>query len=171
MKRLFGAGLALLCLAVPAGAREALGELELLVRQVDLTSSGRGAAGARIEVVLQASAPIQDVRLTFLRSDGTPLTRATRAIDPGPLAWRRPGSADPEDAGTLSLAPGTELRATVAVPLPHRGSYEVVVRAAGTGPQGPVTTEGMVRLDFDVRSSTGVERDGVIEFEAREGRP
>lgn len=171
MKRLLGVGLAALCLAVPAAAREGIGELGLLVRQVDLTPSGRAAAGARIEVVLQSAVPVEDVRLSFLRSDGTPWTRATRAIDPGPLSWRRPGATDPEDAGDLSLAPGTELRATVPVPLPHRGSYEIVVRAEGTGPQGPVTTEGMVRIDFGASSSTAVERDGVMEFQVKEGRP
>jgi hypothetical protein len=171
MKCLLGVGIVALCLAIPAAAREGIGELGLLVRPVDLTPSGRGAAGARIEVVLQATVPVEDVRLTFLRSDGTPLTRATRRLDPGPLSWRRTGSADPEDAGTLVLAPGTELRATVVVPLAHRGSYEIVVRATGTGPEGPVVTEGMARLDFDVASSTGVERDGVIEFQGKEGRP
>jgi hypothetical protein len=170
MKRLLGTAIAVLCLAAPAAAREAIGDLDLLVRQVDLTPSGRDAAGARIEVVLQAASPMEDVRLTFLRSDGVPLTPATRPIDPGPLSWRRPGATDPEDAGLQSLLPGTVLRAIVPVPLPHRGSYEIVVRAQGTGPQGPVTTEGMVRLDFDV-PTRGVERDGVIEFEATEGRP
>ena len=171
MKRLLGVGLVALCVAIPAAAREGIGELGLLVRQVELTPSGRAAAGARIEVVLQAAVPIEDVRLSFLQSDGTPLTRATRAIDPGRLSWRRPGATDPEDAGDPSLAPGTELRATVQVPLPHKGSYEIVVRAEGTGPLGPVTTEGMVRVEFGVSSSTVVERNDAMEFQVTEGRP
>lgn len=171
MKCLLGFALAALCLAVPAAAREATGDLGLLVRQVDLTPSGRGAAGARIEVILQAASPVEDVRLSFLRSDGVPLTRATRTIDAGPMSWRRPGATDPEDASDPSLAPGSELRATVQIPLPHKGSYEIVVRAEGKGPQGPVRTEGMVRLDFGVSSSTAVERDGVMEFQVKEGRP
>jgi hypothetical protein len=46
-----------------------------------------------------------------------------------------------------------------------------VVHAEGDGPDGPVTTEGMVRIDFGVSSTTYVERDGVAEFTAKEVRP
>jgi len=159
------------CLTAPSFAREPIGALGLQVRPVDATPSERGHGGARIEVVLEAAAPIEHVRLSFLRSDGTPLTAATRPIDPGPLTWRRPGASDPEDAGDLSLASGTTLRTTLQVPLPHKGSYEIVVRATGDGDAGPVTTEGMVRIDFGVPSTTYVEHDGVAEFTAREVRP
>jgi len=159
------------CLSTTSFAREAIGALGLQVRPVDVTSSGRGAGGARIAILLEAAVPIEHVRVSFLRSDGTPLSRATRPIDAGALSWRRPGASDPEDSGDLSLAAGTVLQTTLQVPLPHKGSYEVVVRATGDGPDGPVTTEGMVRLDFGVSSITYVEKDGVAEFTAKEVRP
>jgi hypothetical protein len=158
------------CLSTPSFAREAIGALGLQVRPGSVTPSGR-SAGAGIEVLLEAATPIEHVRLSFLRSDGTPLTAATRPIDPGPLSWRRPGGSDPEEAGDLSLAAGTVLRASVQVPLPHKGSYEIVVRATGESATGPVTTEGMVRIDFGVSSTTYVEHDGVAEFTAQEVRP
>lgn len=166
MRHTLAVATCLVCLAVPSFAREPIGALGLQVRPVD-----KGAGGARIAVLLEAAVPIEHVRLSFLRSDGTPLTRATRPIEPGALTWRRPGASDPEDPGDLSLEAGTVLQTTLQVPLPHKGSYEVVVRATGDGPDGPVTTEGMVRIDFGVSSTTYVERDGVAEFTAKEVRP
>ena len=161
---LIAAGLA--CLALPSFAREAIGALGLQVKPLEGT---RG--GARIAVVLEAAVPLEHVRVSFLRSDGVPLTPASRPIDPGRLNWRRPGASDPEDPGDLSLAKGTVLQTTLQVPLPHKGSYEIVVRAEGDGPDGPVTTEGMARIDFGISSVTYVERDGVAEFTAKEVRP
>ena len=78
---------------------------------------------------------------------------------------------NPEMDQELSLAAGDVLQTTVQIPIPHKGSYEIVVRAEGTGPTGPVVTEGMVRIDFGVPSTTFVERDGVAEFEVKGGRP
>ena len=166
MRKLFLIAAGLACLALPSFAREAIGALGLQVKQLD---GARG--GARIAVVLEAAVPLQHVRVSFLRSDGVPLTPASRPIDPGRLEWRRPGASDPEDPGDLSLTQGTVLQTALSVPLPHRGSYEIVVRAEGDGPDGPVTTEGMVRIDFGVSSITYVERDGVAEFTATEVRP
>ena len=171
MRHLLVIATGLVCLSLPLAAREAIGSLGLQVRPVNLTPSGRSTGSAKIEVLLQAAVPIEHVRLTFLQSDGTPSTPATRPFDPGALAWRRPGASDPEEPGDLSLATGTVLGATVPVPLPHRGSYEIVVRADGDGPSGPVTTQAMVRIDFGVPSTTYVERDGVAEFTAKEVQP
>ena len=169
--RLLVVAASLVCLTIPSFSREPIGALGLQVKPVDVTPSGRGAGGTRIEVLLQAAVPLQHVRVSFLQSDGTPLTAATRPIDPGPLSWRRPGASDPEEPGDLSLSAGTILGTTLQVPLPHKGSYEIVVRATGESAMGPVTTEGMVRIDFGVSSTTYVENDGGAEFTAREVRP
>ena len=166
MRLAFAAVLSFICVTSPALAREPIGALGLQVKPVEETSGG-----TRIAVLLEAAIPVEHVRVSFLRSDGVPWTRATRPLDPGPLSWRRPGATDPEDPGDLSLGAGTVLQSTLQVPLPHKGSYEIVVRAQGEGPDGPVTTEGMVRIDFGVSSSSYVERDGVAEFTAREVRP
>jgi len=159
------AAVSLVCFALPSFAREPIGALGLQVRPVG------GAGGSRIAVLLEAAVPLEHVRVSFLRSDGTPLTKASRPIDSGPVSWRRPGATDPEEPGDLTLAAGTVLQTTLQVPLPHKGSYEIVVHAEGDGPDGPVTTEGMVRIDFGVSSTTYVERDGVAEFTAKEVRP
>jgi hypothetical protein len=169
--RLVAAAAIVFCPVLPVHAREAMGDFGLLVRPIDVSASGRGAGGAKITVLLQAATAVEDVRLTFLRSDGVPLTKATRPIDTGRLSWHRPGSMDPEVAGELSLAAGDVLQTTVQIPIPHKGSYEIVVRAEATGPAGPLVTEGMVRIDFGVPSTTLVERDGVAEFQVKEGRP
>jgi hypothetical protein len=169
--RLVAAAAIVLCLALSADTREAMGDFGLLARTIDVTPSGRGAGGAKIAVLLQAATAVEDVRLTFLRSDGIPLTKATRPIDTGRLSWHRPGSMDPEEAGELSLAAGDVLQTIVQVPIPHTGSYEIVIRAEATGPAGPVVTEGMVRIDFGVPSTTFAERDGVAEFEVKAARP
>jgi hypothetical protein len=166
MHRAVVAALCLVCLSSSIYAREAIGALGLEVKPVQGTGGG-----ARIAVLLQAAVPIEHVRVSFLRSDGVPLTAASRPLDPGPLSWRRPGASDPEDPGDLVLAAGTVLQSTLPVPLPHKGSYEIVVRAEGDGPDGPVATEGMVRIDFGVSSVTSIERDGVAEFTVREVRP
>ena len=67
---LIAAGLA--CLALPSFAREAIGALGLQVKPLEGT---RG--GARIAVVLEAAVPLEHVRVSFLRSDGVPLTPGT----------------------------------------------------------------------------------------------
>ena len=100
-----------------------------------------------------------------------PFAVAATPIDGARLAWRRPGPSDPEEPGDVSLDKGAVLGTRLHVLLPRTGLYEIVVKAVGTGPTGPVSTESMVRIAFGTAVTAPLERDGVAEFTVKENRP
>src|SRR5512144_1937275 len=63
-------------LPCPSFASEALGDLDLRVRLLDVISQGSGRSGdmtgaARIEVIAQSAVQVSEVQLRVLRPDGT----------------------------------------------------------------------------------------------------
>ncbi|MBZ5640451.1 MAG: hypothetical protein LAO51_17045 [Acidobacteriia bacterium] len=141
----------------PALATEALGDLDLRVRLLDVTSTGSGHFGdtrgfARIEVVALAAVPVADLRVRILRPDGTPWMEASRPFHPGQPAWSRVSGGEPlePDSGSLSLPARESARAILRVPLEGAAVHEVIVEILGDGPHGVVRTENMIRAALGV---------------------
>ena len=165
----------------PTPAREALGDLDLGLRVVEVAADAgpSGTGTATVDILLSALVSVHDLRFTFLRSDGTPFAVAATPIDGSRLAWRRPGARDPEEPGgndpeepgDVSIDKGGVLGTRLHVLLPRTGLYEIVVKVVGTGATGPVSTETMVRIPFGTALPAPVEREGVAEFTVKEGRP
>jgi hypothetical protein len=141
--------------ATPVHATEAMGDLELELRLLDVTPSASGRAGAagvaRIEVVVQAAVATERLRLRVLRPDGTPWAAGSRLYDIGQIAWSRPDGGEPlEPDGGPSLAPREALRTILTIPVMGKMVHEIVVEAVGTGASGTLRTENVVRVPFGV---------------------
>ena len=141
----------------PALATEALGDLDLQVRLLDVTSTGSGHFGdttgfARIEVVALAAVPVADLRVRILRPDGTTWMVASRPVHPGQPAWSRVDGGEPlePDRGSVSRHARESARAILRVPLEGAAVHEVIVEILGDGPHGVLRTENMIRAALGV---------------------
>jgi hypothetical protein len=152
---------ALLTLALtptrPVLATEALGDLDLRVRLLDVTPSGSGHSGdqtgvARIEVVALAAVPVADLRIQILRPDGTPWIVASRPFHPGQPAWSRVDGGEPlePDGGSPSLHARESARAILRVPLEGTAVHEIILEIVADGPNGALRTENMIRAALGV---------------------
>lgn len=160
------------CLSLPAGAKEAAGDLNIRLRLLEvIPDEGTGSGTARVEATLESFPAIQALTFTYLKSDGTPWTPATLPVDPGDLEWIRGTGENPEDilTGQFSLLSRDTVKTIIEVTLEDIGIYEIVVRVSGTGPSGPESTEAMVLAPLGVNLRPP-EVEGVVEYRA-EVRP
>lgn len=159
------------CVAAPAWAGEALGDLGLALRLIETTqiATTEGTATlATVGATLETRLALENVQFQLVRSDGRPWTAPRVQVDPRSIGWRKPkarGEGDPFDAGN-ALAAGDAIVAQFAIALPDTGLYSVVIRVSGEAAQGRVQTEAMVLVPAGVELPVGVEVDGAIEFQA-----
>jgi hypothetical protein len=138
-------------LARPVGATEALGDLDVQLRVVELTPdrehAGPSTAGvAKIEVLVQAFHETRDVQLRVLRADGSEWSVKGRPVAIGRPAWTGPGGEplEPDANGPTVRARGA-IRTTIVVPLAGAEVHEIFVAVTGRAGEDPVATSGAVR--------------------------
>jgi hypothetical protein len=173
-----GGALALLLLAIvwsagvgsaPVSASEALGNLNLRVRLLDV-DHGRGQGpemkgAARIEVVLTVATETQNIRLSVEKPDGSSWMIGGHAFTPEPVPWRNADGTEPPVAagGRRTLAARGVLRSTFTIPLEGAAVHEIILRATGLMREGPVTTEAMVLAPLGVDFDHRAERDAQVK--------
>ncbi len=157
----------------PASASEALGNLNLELRLIDVRDEGSGTGGsaiavARVEAVVSSFPAIRNIRLDFQKPDGTPWTLKGRPVDPGVLRWHRGGGGDPFDAGNGALSVGARDRVAAILEVPLEGTrvFEFVVRVLGEGRSGSLETEGMVLIPHGASIPQPEVKGDVAEFAA-----
>lgn len=167
----------LLPCARPALASEALGDLEVQLRLVEVTPSKAArahaiAGDARIEVVLQAALPLQGIRVRILRPDGTPWIAGSHPLDPGQPEWSRVGGGEPLEPGDGSPSLGARgaLRTVLTIPLDGAAVHEIIVEAVGEGSSGLIRTENMIRVALGVPLPLP-DDDGTVASYPMEVRP
>jgi hypothetical protein len=161
-------------LARPASATEALGDLGVQLRLVEIVP-GRGAAGpsmtgiAKIEVLVEAFRATNEIELRVLRPDGSAWTVKTRPYSTGPLAWSDPGG-EPLEPGAdgQSIPARGAIRTTVAVPLEGAAIHEIVVAVTGVVGGDPISTEGIVRAALGVPDNQPVDDGTYANFPLKE---
>jgi hypothetical protein len=143
--------LAAVTVARPVSAAEALGDLDVQVRIVELTP-GNGPAGpsmtgvAKIEVLVQAIRETRDVQVRILRPDGSTWKVKGRPLLSGRPEWTGPGGEPLEpDSDGQSVGARGAMRTTIVVPLEGAALHEIVVAVTGLVGGEPIATSGVVR--------------------------
>jgi len=157
--------------ALPAEASEALGDLHLELRLVELTPAPASRPAdvggvATLDVVLQAYRGAEDIRLRILKPDGTPWTLRATPFDPGVIRWATPDGGEPLEAGGHpSVGASGALHARIQVPLEGAAIHEVVVEIVAQVGGKTERTENVARIALGVPMWLPVVGDdGVASF-------
>ena len=156
---------------------EPVGALDIRLRLLDVVQDVHNpdSAVARIEVTLESFVSASDLKLGVGQTSPSSATKP-KELSPGSVRWERGRPIEPQEAasGSVSLRRGEAARTVVEVPLTGLAVHEIIVSGSARGPQGLLTTEGMIRVPFGVRLPLP-EDDGVVSqfraVPAQEVRP
>jgi len=165
--------LAAVTLVRPVSAAEALGDLGVQLRLIEMVPPN-GPAGpskigvAKIEVLVDAFRATRDVQLRIVRPDGS-----TWKVNGRPIASARPDwidlSGEPLEPGVdgPSVPARGAIRTTIVVPLEGAAIHEIVVAVTGLSGDDPIATSGVVRAAWGVPDNQPVDDGTYANFSVK----